>query len=98
MRPAAAIALVAVAVAGCGEKPQTATTKKTDAKGYELSASTHVAEGWKAGGDKSAWDAQLRARAQRGQDEYPRSRSPAAAAPAAVVTAASAAPMPKTTP
>ena len=90
-----ALALFALAAAGCSEKPQTASTaKKTDAKGYELAASSHVADGWK-GGDKTAWDSQLRARAQRGQDEYPRSHSPTAAAPATVAAAASAAPVPK---
>ena len=96
LRITLAVAVLAAAVAGCGEKPQTAsTTKKADGKGYELVGSNHVADGWK-GGDKAAWEAQLRARAQ-GQNEYPRSlpraaapAAPAAVAPMAVVTAASA--------
>ena len=99
LRITVAVAVLAAAVAACGEKPQTAsTTKKADTKGYELVGSNHVADGWK-GGDKAAWEAQLRARAQA-QNEYPRSQpsaaAPAAVAPMAVATAASAATPAKT--
>jgi hypothetical protein len=79
MRGTIALAMMAVASTGCGDKAQTAgTTKKADAKAWELAQSNHVAEGWK-GGDQAAWEKQLRVRAQ-GQDEYSRS---AATAPAA---------------
>ena len=93
LRITLAVAALAAVVAGCGEKPQTAsTTKKADTKGYELVGSNHVADGWK-GGDKAAWEAQLRARAQA-QNEYtrsqPRAVAPAVVAPMAVATAASA--------
>jgi hypothetical protein len=65
-------AAVAVPLAGCGEKPQTATGKKSDAKPWEgLAQATHSADGYKAG-DKAAWEAQLKARTERGQNEYPR--------------------------
>jgi len=71
-------ALMALAVAGCGEKAQTAgAAKKVDAKAWESSQAAHLATGWK-GGDQAAWEAQMRLRAQ-GQNEYSRT---AAAAPA----------------
>ena len=84
----AVIAMLALAVAGCGEKAQTATTKKTDAKAWESSQYTYAAEGWK-GGDQAAWEAQMRIRAQ-GQNEYSRS--------AATVPTTAAAAVPTKTP
>jgi hypothetical protein len=63
-----------VTLAGCGEKPQTAgqaSTKKSDSKAWEAVQSTHVADGYKAG-DKTAWEAQLKLRTERGQNEYTR--------------------------
>ena len=66
---------VAVPLAGCGEKAQTAgTAKKTDAKPWEGAQAAYTAEGWKAG-DKAAWEAQLKSRTERGQNEYPRTGS-----------------------
>jgi hypothetical protein len=66
---------VALPLAGCGEQAQTAgqgPVKKSDAKGWEgMAQATHSAEGYKAG-DKVAWEAQLKARAERGQNEYSR--------------------------
>ena len=89
LRITLAVAVLAAAGAGCGEKPQTASTaKKADAKGYELVGSNHVADGWK-GGDQAAWEAQLRRRAE-GQNEYPRSVLPRALAAAPSIAAASA--------
>jgi hypothetical protein len=68
-------ALVAPLAAGCGEKTQTAGSpvKKSDAKPWEgpHGGATYAAEGFKAG-DKAAWEAQLKARAERGQNEYTR--------------------------
>jgi hypothetical protein len=69
-------AAVAVPLAGCGEKAQTAAGKKSDAKGWEGTQATHSAEGYKAG-DKAAWEAQLKARAERGQNEYARTTTAA---------------------
>ena len=61
---------VAVPLVGCGEKPQTAAGKKSDAKPWEgLAQATYAADGYKAG-DKAAWEAQLKARTERGQNEY----------------------------
>lgn len=63
---------VAIALAGCGEKPQVleAGKKKPDAKSWESASSPYVATGYKPG-DKAAWEQQLRTRAQT-QNEYAR--------------------------
>lgn len=63
---------VAIALAGCGEKPQVleAGKKKPDAKAWESGATAYVASGYKPG-DKAAWEQQLRTRAQT-QNEYAR--------------------------
>ena len=62
------------ALAGCGERAQTATSvhKKIDGKAWEASSSPYAAAGWKTG-DQSAWEEQLRARAQS-QNEYTRAK------------------------
>jgi hypothetical protein len=71
IRSVIAMAVFAVAAAGCGEKPQTgATARKSDAKPWEGAASPYAAPNWK-GGDETAWEAQMRVRAQ-GQNEYAR--------------------------
>jgi uncharacterized lipoprotein YehR (DUF1307 family) len=64
---------VAVPLAGC-DKAQTAgqgTAKKADAKAWEgvATGAEYTASGYKAG-DKTAWEAQLKARTERGQNEY----------------------------
>ncbi|MGD9834402.1 MAG: hypothetical protein AB7U92_16775 [Piscinibacter sp.] len=64
------VAALAAALAACGEKPQTAATKKSDGKPWEGAQNGFVAQGWKAG-DQGSWDAQMRTRAQ-GQNEYSR--------------------------
>jgi preprotein translocase subunit SecG len=70
------MAATALSLAACGEKPQTAgaaNAKKADAKAWEGStAAGYSVDGWKAG-DKDSWEAQMKARAQRGQNEYSRS-------------------------
>jgi len=86
-----AVAL-AVGTSGCSEKPQTASERKTDAKGWDLANSGSLAAGWK-GGDQAAWEQQLRTRAE-GQNEYP--RIVLRSAPAAVAAAASSPLAPKT--
>jgi hypothetical protein len=64
----------AVPLAGCGEKAQTlnsSSAKKSDAKAWEgvTTGNEYSAGGYKAG-DKTAWEAQLKARTERGQNEY----------------------------
>jgi hypothetical protein len=70
----ATAALLGIAVlAGCGEKPQIldAKTKTPDAAPWSASASSpFYAADWK-GGDKAAWEAQIRTRNQ-GQNDYVR--------------------------
>ncbi len=65
----------AMALAGCGEKKQTMTGagKKSDPAPWVASSSAnpaYTAPGWK-GGDKAAWEAQMRQRNQA-QNDYVR--------------------------
>lgn len=60
-----------LAMAACGEKPQTADKqRKTDAHAFEGAASAYTASGWKPG-DAPSWEQQMKTRAQ-GQNEYSR--------------------------
>ncbi len=64
----------AAMLAGCGEKPQTLDAKSSkgpDAAPWSAAASSpFYAADWK-GGDKAAWEAQIRTRNQ-GQNDYVR--------------------------
>jgi hypothetical protein len=60
---------LACLLAGCAEKPQT-LGPKADSKGWEVTPSAYTAPGYKTG-DATAWEAQLRKRAQS-QNEYTR--------------------------
>lgn len=64
------VAAMAVALSACGEKPQTAATKKADGKPWEGVQKSHLAQGWKPG-DQASWESQMRVRAQS-QNEYVR--------------------------
>ncbi len=68
---AAALLAAGLGLAGCAEKPQT-SARKSDVAAYQGSGGTHTAGNWKAG-DAAAWEAQLKQRAQNGQNEYTRS-------------------------
>ncbi len=73
MRVISLSALVsAVALLGaCGEKPQAATTKKSDATPSSGSlVPGYTAAGWKAG-DATSWETHLKRRAE-GQNEHSR--------------------------
>ncbi len=73
MRAISFVSLVsALALLGaCGEKPQAATTKKSDAAPSTGSVNAgYTASGWKAG-DATDWEAQIKRRTQ-GQNEYSR--------------------------
>jgi hypothetical protein len=62
-------------LAGC-DKAQTAgqaPVKKSDTKAWEGAQNTAYTDGYKAG-DKVAWEAHLKARAERGQNEYSRTQ------------------------
>ena len=63
---AAALLLVA-----CGEKPQTLGPRKGDQPAYVGPATAFTAPGW-IPGNEASWSAELRTRAERGQNEYTR--------------------------
>ena len=58
-------------LAGCGETPQNASGRKTDASPASGTTNpAYVAPGWKPG-DKTSWDGQIRDR-NKGQNDYVR--------------------------
>ena len=68
------ISVAALGLSACGEKPQTSAGVKSDAPAFESvtgPGNAYNAPGWKAG-DKTAWEQQLKTRAQTGQNEYNR--------------------------
>jgi hypothetical protein len=70
-----AAVLATTVLAGCGERPQTASGIKSDQPPHAGSVHTgFVDRGWTAG-DRQAWAQHLRARAQYGQNEYSRPAS-----------------------
>ena len=60
-----------MALAACGEKPQTAAGVKSDTPAFQGTSNPYNTPGWKAG-DKTAWEQQLKTRLQNGQNEYNR--------------------------
>jgi outer membrane biogenesis lipoprotein LolB len=66
-------AVGAMALTACSKEPQPAV-KKSDTQAWAGSQNTgYASEGYKAG-DKAAWEAHLKARAERGQNEYSRTK------------------------
>ena len=66
----AALAAVAVlALAACGEKPQSLVESKQAAPAFQGTGMPFAAPGWKQG-DKVSWEQQLKTRAQNGQNDY----------------------------
>ena len=65
-----AVAAACVALAACGEKPQTAATRKADAAPSTGAVAAYTAPGWKPG-DATSWEAQMKKRSD-GQNEYTR--------------------------
>ena len=66
------LALALVALAACGDKPQTlgtGTASKQDSAAYTGTGSAYMAQGWKPG-DKVSWEQHLKARTQNGQNDY----------------------------
>ena len=73
MRPVLMSAVV-MALLACGDKPQTASGVKSDVPAFQSvtgPGNAYNAPGWKAG-DKTAWEQQLKTRAENGQNEYNR--------------------------
>lgn len=67
---------VVAALAGCGEKSQRldVSSRSADEPAWAVSTAAepaYAAKGWKATGDKAAWEQQIRQRGQA-QNEYAR--------------------------
>jgi major membrane immunogen (membrane-anchored lipoprotein) len=62
---------LAVLLTACGEAPQTLGAVSRDESPYQGTGKGFVAAGWKQG-DKGAWESQLKARTQQGQNDYGR--------------------------
>lgn len=69
-----ATAAAVLSLSACSEKPQTGVGIRTDAPAYAGTGSNFMQPGWKAG-DKTSWEAQLKARQQYGQNEYTRTQA-----------------------
>ncbi|MCJ0765176.1 hypothetical protein [Variovorax terrae] len=63
------MAAALLALAACTEKPQTAGGGHHGAPAYAGTGSNFTAAGWKPG-DKTSWEQEIKARMQRGQNEY----------------------------
>ena len=67
--------LACLALSACGEKPQTAGTRKADVDPSQGAAQgadpAYTVPGWKVG-DAASWEAQIKSRAENGQNEYSR--------------------------
>ena len=72
MRALLTCGLVAAGVflAGCGDKQQTAGTRKGDVAPAQGAQAAYSAQGWKQG-DATSWETHLKKRAE-GQNEYTR--------------------------
>ena len=62
---------VAIGLAACGDRPQSAGGVKGDVAAYQGVDNKFAAPGWKAG-DKTSWEQALKARTQNTQNEYTR--------------------------
>ncbi len=60
-----------LALAACSEKPQTASGALPDHAAYRGTGSNFMAPGWTAG-DRNSWEQHMKARTQRGQNEFNR--------------------------
>jgi hypothetical protein len=71
LKTTAGLLCLVTLLAACGEKPQTAQTRKADSQPWAGAAGDpYSVSGWKAG-DQASWEEQMRTRAQ-GQNEYSR--------------------------
>ncbi|MEI6733771.1 MAG: hypothetical protein WCK94_07340 [Comamonadaceae bacterium] len=66
-----AIVAGAVLLSACTESPQNLGAASRDVAPYLGTGKAFVAAGWKQG-DKTAWESQLKARMQFGQNDYGR--------------------------
>jgi hypothetical protein len=71
LKIAAGLFCAVALLSACGEKPQTAQTRKSDSQAWAgAPGDPYSVPGWKAG-DQASWEQQMRLRAQ-GQNEYSR--------------------------
>ena len=68
----AGVTALVLSQAACGEKPQTAATRKPDTKIWAGTDNAFAAGGWKTG-DQASWEEQMRNRAQA-QNEYAKAK------------------------
>jgi len=71
MKRVLSMTALAMLLAACGETPQTLGAVRKDDSAYQGTSKGFAAAGWKQG-DKAAWESQLKARAQQGQNDYGR--------------------------
>ncbi len=71
MKRVLAMAAWAVLLSACTESAQTLGSASRDVPAYQGTGKAFVAAGWKQG-DKAAWESQLKARMQLGQNDYGR--------------------------
>ena len=73
MRPLTILGLVVLAIllAACAEREQTASGLKADAAPYAGTSKQppYMASGWKPG-DRNAWEQQMKVRTVQGQNDY----------------------------
>ncbi|WP_293604519.1 hypothetical protein [Polaromonas sp. UBA4122] len=67
------ITAAVMALAACGEKPQTGYGVKSDVPAFQGAEDPFVAPGWKVG-DKTSWEQGLNARGQNTQNEYSKTK------------------------
>ncbi len=74
--PILGVSIAALLMLGaCGETPQTSdrSVRLSDNAAWAVSAEAlpaYSAPGWKASGDRAAWEAQINARTTQGQNDY----------------------------
>ncbi len=67
---AAVVGALLITLAACGDKPQAlGDAGARDVAAFKGTGSAFVDPGWKPG-DKTSWEQHLRARMQRGQNDY----------------------------
>ncbi len=69
MRHAGWVVAVAALLVACGEKPQTQGTVTKDIAPYNGTGKAFADADWKQG-DKTSWESHMKARTQRGQNDY----------------------------
>lgn len=71
MKYALWIAALAALLSACGEKPQRVDVGKRDVAPYIGTDNGFAVGGWTQG-DKTSWQSELKARTERGQNDYSR--------------------------